>query len=411
MRTFVSITTALSMILPQTSFAQAQTARFEMHPHCEGTGESENVFGGPMPDSDYFMKLTDGTCLEFAVRDPMSRQTAVLNEGDTVDFDVVVHNPEGKSIDRFRAWIGYDPDILEGQDIAISANFPTPTPGETEFYPEEGVIKISGSATSGRTAKAIPVARVRMKVKSTPLSGTPLSFVEMTTGSDSKTGIFTGDEGDEENISAQSLGYLFVRLDGREQASSQASMATVSSEAASSAPSSTAVSSVAVSSAASSVATTVFTLLQIQGLRVTTEGSSVFLAWDALPSSELLGYNVYYGTVSGRYLQRRGVDKAATTLTLRALPVGVTYYFAVRGVNAAGQETEFSQEVGVSVGNPSTSTSPLAANTRPTATPGTNGSVAGDTGPTSVMAILLALSAVAGTFLAFRRQFSASIRG
>lgn len=139
---------------------------------------------------------------------------------------------------------------------------------------------------------------------------------------------------------------------------------------------------------------------------MTTEGSSVFLAWDALPSTELVGYNIYYGTTTGKYIQRRGVEKDATSLTLRALPVGTTYYFAIRAVNDKNQETEFSQEVGVSVGNPSTSTAPLTANSLPTRTPSTNGSVAGETGVSTMLLPLLLISAVIGTFVAFRRQQS-----
>lgn len=401
-----AISIAAGMLLPQSFSAQSDAARFEFHPHCEATTERENTFGGPMPDSDYMMKLTDGTCAEFEIRDPASRQTDVLSIGDVIDMDIVIHNPGRDDVDRFRAWIAYDTEILEGEQIAISDAFPTPTPGENEFFSEDGVIKISGSAASSRNAEVIPVARIRMRVIATPTLGTPMSFVDITTENDSKTGIFSSDGTDEENISSLSLGYLFVRLDGNDlppepdptDGNGEATTASVSSVS----------SAQSESSIASSVPATVFTLLQVQGLRVTTEGSSVFLAWDALPSTELVGYNVYYGTVSGRYLQRRGVDKASTTLTLRALPVGDTYYFAVRGVNAAGRETEFSQEVGISVGNPSTSTSPLTANTRPTATPGTNGSVAGNTGPTSILVIFLVISSVIGTFLAFRRQFTAS---
>ncbi len=163
----------------------------------------------------------------------------------------------------------------------------------------------------------------------------------------------------------------------------------------------------ATTSAPSSIATnSVFTMLQVQGARVTTEGSSVFLAWDTLPSSEIIGYNVYYGTTMGSYIQRRGVDKSATSITIRALPVATTYYFAVRGVNAAGKETDFSQEVAVSVGNPRTSTSPLNANSLPTNTPTTNGDISGQTGTSTVLIAFLLISALTGTMLAFRRQWS-----
>lgn len=84
--------------------------------------------------------------------------------------------------------------------------------------------------------------------------------------------------------------------------------------------------------------------------------------------------------------------------------MGTTYYFAVRGVNGRDQETEFSQEVGISVGNPRTSTAPLTANSIPSGTPGTNGTVAGETGLSSIILAFLLVSAITGTFLAYRRQ-------
>ncbi len=145
--------------------------------------------------------------------------------------------------------------------------------------------------------------------------------------------------------------------------------------------------------------------------RVTTEGSSVFLAWDKLPSADLVGYNLYYGTVSGQYLQKRSIDKNTTSMTIRALPEGVTYYFAIRGVDKDNRETDFSQEVGISVGNPATSTSPLSASAieRAPNTPRTGGNVSGETGLASTAVLFLVLSAVIGTGLAFRRQLSAKV--
>jgi hypothetical protein len=198
------------------------------------------------------------------------------------------------------------------------------------------------------------------------------------------------------------LGYLFIRIEEEAAASSSAEPLDGDQESSSSAT------SVASADPEAAPVSTVFAMLQTQGLSVTTEGSSVFLAWDTLPSTELVGYNIYYGTTSGRYIQRRGVDASASSLTLRALPIGTTYYFAIRGVNAAEQETEFSREVAVSVGMPETSTSPLVAGTLPATTPPSSGTIAGDTGNPNVLLILLLLSASIGTMLSFRRQFAVS---
>lgn len=173
---------------------------------------------------------------------------------------------------------------------------------------------------------------------------------------------------------------------------------------------------------------------QVQNVRVGTEGTSAYLSWDTLTSSQITAYNLYYGTVSGQYIQRRTLDKATTNTTIRNLPQNLTYYFALRGVGANGTESDYSQEVSVQIGNPSTSTSPLdggsvsppsssssapapftgtvtptkVAFAHPGVTP-TNGSYNNSTktansGTSTTLAMLLLASAVIGTIFAFRRQ-------
>lgn len=427
----VVFTIMFGMMTP-VSVEAAGNARYELHPHCEGNDELKNVFGGPFPNVDFFMKLTEGTCRSFEVRDPQSRQTSALRTGDTLEMDLVLHNPDRKPISRYRAWLAYDASALEGAGVELSPRFPIPTPGENTFVSSEGYLKLSGTADSPINDESILIARIKMKVLAPRSEGTPITFFDVSDASESKTGAFQKDGAQETGVLAANPGYLYVRFADFSGGSTGASGGVTSDGTSSGDIGGTIAGSTGGSAAGSNVGTTagntlshassasqtssksavtssaVFTMLQVQGLRVTTEGSSVFLAWDALPSSELVGYNVYYGTTSGRYIQRRGVDKSATTLTLRALPVGTTYYFAVRGVNAQNQETEFSQEVGISVGNPATSTSPLVGNTGPTPTPGTNGSVAGETGVSSTLMILLLVSAVTGTFAAFRRQWGVS---
>lgn len=121
---------------------------------------------------------------------------------------------------------------------------------------------------------------------------------------------------------------------------------------------------VVTSSASSStpiVQNAAFPLLQIRNVQITSEDTNVYLAWDALGSSQLKGYNVYFSTVSEQYIQRKTIPATENTLTLRNLPKGVTHYFAVRGVSNNDEETAFSNEVSVVVGNPDSSSSPLIA--------------------------------------------------
>jgi hypothetical protein len=55
---------------------------------------------------------------------------------------------------------------------------------------------------------------------------------------------------------------------------------------------------------------------------------------------------VYYGPTSRNYNQALGSGTyvTSTTSTLKNLPSGQTYYFAVTAIDAAGQESAFSDE-------------------------------------------------------------------
>lgn len=408
----------LASTLPGTAVAQTgPDVTFELRPHCEQTTEDPA-----------------NPCPEFPVRDPLSRQTDILKVDDTLDMDLVMHNPSSRPLKRFRVWIGYDSNVLEGTDLDISDVFPVATPGEEDFSIADNYIKLSGTADTAVTDTKIVLARITVKVKNAPTIGTMLSFHDANGTGTAHTAAFISEGDIDENVASTVQGSLAIRFDAASSASS-ASTVVSSAAQASSAPEASSVPSVASSVPASSQPSVpasstqssvpapssssvppvpaVFSKLQVQSLRVTTEGSSVFLAWNPLPSAELAGYNLYYGSISGRYLQRRSVDQASQTLTIRALPVGQTYYFAVRAVNAAGEESDFSQEVAVTVGNPATSTSPLSGaliEGGPQGNaPGTGGTIAGDSGPGTWVALIVAASAVMGTLLAFRRQWTASV--
>jgi hypothetical protein len=76
--------------------------------------------------------------------------------------------------------------------------------------------------------------------------------------------------------------------------------------------------------------------------------SQVTLAWDVSTSSEVTGYNIYYGTSSGDYLSSIDAGKVLT-YSISGLQSGVTYYFAVTAYDTSGNESDYSNEVSYSV--------------------------------------------------------------
>lgn len=437
--TFRLLLSALVALLPLApAVVSAQTPGevvFELRPHCVDADHAaaNEVFGGEVPQIDGITVLTEGSalpCPSYDVRDPLSKQTPVLKVGDTLDMDLVMHNPKKEPISRYRVWIGYDSNVLEGTSIELSNAFAIPVPGEGDFSSADNYIKASASSAEPIAAEKVVLARIIATVKSAPANGTVLSYYDAVAGDTAHTGAFAKSGDKETNVASPVQGALAIRFAASAGAtgSSAPSVTPVVAQPTNAAPSSAAVAtssappsvnattsskSSALSSSSSSAPATplVFSKLQVQALRVTTEGSSAFLAWNPLPSAELAGYKLYYGSISGRYLQQRSVDKEAQTVTIRALPVGMTYYFAVRAVNATGAESDFSQEVAVTIGNPATSTSPLsgALIEGPQGNaPYTDGTVSGESGPGSWIAVMMGVSAVLGTAFAFRRQWTAS---
>ena len=73
-------------------------------------------------------------------------------------------------------------------------------------------------------------------------------------------------------------------------------------------------------------------------------GQSVSLAWDANSETDVIGYIVYMGTVSGSYPITNYVGQA-TSATVSGLQPGGIYYFVVTAYTASGLESTPSEEI------------------------------------------------------------------
>lgn len=478
----------LSFGAPVSVLAANQDATLYFRPHCEEGEQTGETMLGPVPDVEGLVSTGEGGCTEFEVEDPQTLRTKPLEQGELLDFDIVVRNPSKQAINHVRSWVAFDPNVFEGVMIIVHPNFPLVTPGEADFDRTNGylMLELSNDAEGANQKSDVAVAQIQLRAKITPAAGTFISFYDVQPGGHAV--VTTKENGNDEYILGDEPGGLHVVFaetaappapeapsglpeepppppgppegappppgpntdqgppegvpppgppsgedgpdalakvwDGgrcTEDAQCWSESCVEGTCAAADGPEEEAGTLTEESTGSGGNLPppggdrTTFSLLQVRNVRVTTEGSSVFLAWDALNSTALKAYNIYYGTTSGRYIQRKTIEGSMHSIILRAMPVGTTYYLAVRAVSKTDEESAFSQEAAVEVGNPKTSTSPLVENqtievapTNPIAGQltgrGEETPVPGETGLSSSIAILFLLCAVAGTALASRRQ-------
>ncbi len=416
----------LSSMAPSFAAAQGATAQkawLYLRPHCEApqnlapTAEVGSI-------ADVLRQSPDG-CANYRIRDPQTQETSELAVGSTLDMDLVLLNPSHLPLSAVHAALSYDPQVLDGVRIDLSGGLPVPTPGEQDFVPDEGIVKVAASANPGGEPVngLITVARIQFMVKRHPRAGlTPMGFDDIQPGIlQGRTQVVALVGGSETNIISPDLGSLVVKTSPGQASSAAQSSATTQSSAGTSSngtsseastSSTTATSSAASVSSAPPEERTAFVLLQVQNVRVGTEGGSISVTWDGVNSVATVGYNIYYGTEKGRYIQRHSVDASSKSHVIRGLPVNSIYYLAVRAYNDKNEESAFSREVMVKTGDPRSSTAPLLlSDTGPNGqnplTGDLMGDVPGQTGiPTNVLVILVCI-AIVGTAFAFRRQFAA----
>ncbi len=417
---FIAALLSIGMFAPIAIAASDVT--FVLEPHCASVDRTQ--------------------CPQYEVKDAGHLMTPKMNAGDILDLDVVLKDGKDRGVTMIRSWLKYDPQVLEARSVELTSIIAEPIPGEQAADPILGFVKIGGGASKTIGNNRVSIARVTFRVVST-VANTEISFQNYLPDGTGETAINAVTQKDGSN-SGLALPPCFGNIPCPQNkpltiaqllsipspltiilTSVAAIVNTALAEDIPSSPATSAVSSTTADTmqapltGASSPATTTvgsassFTLLQVQGVRVTSRDQSIFLSWLPLKSSELAGYNVYYGTVSGKYIQRRSIPAVSTSLVLRDLEKDATYYMAVRAFNAKNQETVFSREVSVIVGNPDSSSAPLLAAIEQTPLPDGNPietrggqEINGTTGPSDMIMVFIVLSAICGTAFAAHRQMT-----
>jgi hypothetical protein len=71
--------------------------------------------------------------------------------------------------------------------------------------------------------------------------------------------------------------------------------------------------------------------------------ANVTLNWQSSSSTNVAGYNIYYGTASGQYTGKIMLGNVDTA-TISNLDCGTTYYFSATALDSNGNESGFSNE-------------------------------------------------------------------
>ncbi len=418
------------------TFAEAGSAILKIAPHCTENDRTK--------------------CPSFDVKDVEHLTTGKLSAGDILDIDIVLHATEPEKVDAVRSWLTYESDVLEARNVELTNAIVAPTPGEQNIDSIMRLIKIGGSTQGKITTQEVVIARVTFRVIATT-KNTVIGFHDFQgtgLGHTAVNGKATGLRANEKGLDLPCIDKLIgcrgttdallaaepsklivsladesTKLTGSLTSSSGGSSSvsdvnndeTINTGSISSSLNSERTKGVGVSNLQQSTVNTSdangmqgssFGLLQVQKVQVTTRDRDIFLGWQTLKSSALKGYNIYYGTVSGRYIQRKSVPSNSTSIVLRDLEPGTTYYLALRAFNENDLESAFSQEVSVTVGKPESSTSPLSAMTNSDdaeidGNPIVNHdgmTIAGESGVNSIVSIFFLVCAAVGTIVAGHRQ-------
>lgn len=423
---FRSIVPSLAIVLTTLSIgidtvkAQSMDTSLVLMPHCVEADRTK--------------------CQSFQALDPSTLTTEKHAVGDIIDVDIVLRTEKPKDVETVRAWLSFDTKALEARSVELSKDINSPLPGEQTIEKSMGIVKIGANVGGRINANEVVIARVTFRVL-TAESNAIISFHHYLPNGQGETAV-NGKEGTSTDSRGGTLPKppCFDKILGCTPEinalltvePSTVHVTLVDPSATQVVPVVSAEQALTVQNTSTGTPTVMpvmenrgseqastpptsqvsaFTLLQVQNLRVTTRDRDIYVGWMPLGSSELKGYNVYYSTVSGRYVQRHTLPDNTTSYTIRDLEPGSTYFIAIRAFNQNNVESAFSQEVSVTVGRPETSSAPLSAITQePTPLDGnpitTRGgpSITGETGAPSVLFIVIAISAVLGTLLAFHRQ-------
>ena len=262
----------------------------------------------------------------------------VVNDEESLILDVFVINNLQNPISSVQSWLSFDTSVLKCADVDTrDSDFELLAPGEGKCEGEKVSIGMS-TLSDGLTSEKIFVARVEFEKLS--LRSTEISFDNFNLDDNSNVSIRTFQDGFPVNVLTEKPESFKLSYEGGDeelldiiQNDNLDDNILYEEEVGYD-----------------------YNIIIPENLHLTSEDNYVVIKWN--PVKDAIGYNVYYSQRSGRYIQRSMIENNPE-FYIDGLNGGALYFFAVKAVFVNGEESEYSNEVAVQIGDAFTASSPL----------------------------------------------------
>ncbi len=272
--------------------------------------------------------------------------------GQEFAVDIVLKNPSQQNVISVRSWLSYDPMALEATALETRDSvFNLAAPGEDDISASEGKVKVGRSNISGGVSDVeVKVATVHFKVKSALAGKTSISFYDYQVSELGHTSVNIIDGGFPLNILGKSPDKLEMQLNPG-GASAPVNPVPVTYPVVPETP-------VAPNYGVGGDSGYSTDLVRPMNLKANTGSGYIDLVWDAAYDPARAGFNLYYGKTSGQYARRRTLGNN-NAFRLDGLSNNETYYLSVTAFDQLNRESDYSNEVGIIVNQPLSSTAPF----------------------------------------------------
>lgn len=307
------------LLFSGTTFASSDHLQFTFQFHCEDS---------------------DPTCVPDI---PEEQEEFVVSHftGEPMLIDLVIDNPKREMVTSVHAKLKFDSKTLLVKDINIEdSDFTFPEPFSNTIDENEGTVNIGLSLTGGsKSNEKFHVATLTLQ----PLtSGASLKFINYQHTELGDTGIFFTSGITAENRLKEEPKPLIFGIPSQNSTVPPVGGAVLPRVDIGGSQTGGVIAPIKNGSA----------LEQPVGLRIQTDDQgNVRLIWPINEDPNIAGYYLYYSQKSGYYLRRRDVGKTNFAL-FPNLPSGEKYFFAIKAYDQIDQESEYSNEVFVTVGLP-----------------------------------------------------------